>query len=126
MLENQNARAERAALIKVYDVFGKHADAAGRHIRADRPRLQRAVEAVAQILPAAKEIHGARTEWIVRTAIHVIGQIRLSHTHFRRGNPARPQRLAVDAGTAEPAETVAAHTDAIAQCGLIFENHIKK
>src|SRR5215213_1275736 len=126
MLQNQNARAKRAALIEVDDVFGEHADAAGRHIRANGPRLQRAVQAIPQILPAAIEIHGARTERVVRTGIHILRQIRLALTHFRRRDPARPQRLAVDAGTAKPTETVAAHTNPITKGGLILENHIKK
>src|SRR5215213_9329734 len=126
MLQNQNARAERTALIEVDDVFGEHADAAGGHIRANGPRFQRAVQAITQILPAAIEIHGTRTERIVGTGIHELRQIGLALTHFRRRDPARPQRLAVDAGTAEPTETVAAHTDPITKGGLILENHIKK
>src|SRR5688500_4653902 len=118
MFQNQNARTDRAALIEVDDVFGKHADAAGGHVGADGPGFERAVQTIAEILPAAVEIHGARTQRIVGAALHGLRKLRLAHTHFRRRDPARPQRLAVDTGTAIPAEAVAAHTDAVTKCGL--------
>src|SRR5687768_13621582 len=43
MFENQNSRPDRAALIKIDDIFRKHSHAARRDVRSDRPGFKRSV-----------------------------------------------------------------------------------
>ena len=72
----------------------------------------RAVNAVQRVA----EVHGARTEWVVRSAFHALWQVRLALAHFCRRMPDRPFSLARDVLDAAPLEALTADADAEAHC----------
>ena len=97
--------------VEVDDVFVAHADAAGRHLRADGPGLVRAVDAVER----RAEIHGARAERIFGPADHVARQVRPASQHLAGRGPIRPFAFVADVVHPRPGEAGPTHADAIAQ-----------
>src|ERR1700729_629565 len=61
-LQHNNMRPNRSAIVEVDDVVIEQANAAARHLLADRLRLDRSVEAKIGVLIAAVEIKRARPE----------------------------------------------------------------
>src|SRR5262249_22272142 len=76
--QHHNPGADVHPTEQVDDVFVSHADATARDKLADRRRIIGAVDAIG----ARAEIHGARAEWISRTASDPARQIRLACDHI--------------------------------------------
>jgi hypothetical protein len=77
--------------------------------------------------PLIEQIHGARTERVLRRApVHGFRQLRMPLAHLRRRRPFRPERLLVDRGAAEPLEAVLANSDAISDGRLVLHDQIEK
>src|SRR5687767_7850663 len=121
---HDDTRAERNALVEVDGVLVDHADAAGRHARADRPRLRRPVDAVERVLVVLPQIQGARAERVARTARHADAALQIDERalelglaldHLLRRIPIRPRLLGIDRRRARPGETLPADADAVAQ-----------
>src|SRR5215210_9208627 len=125
MLEDEDAGADRRALVEVDHVLVQHADAAGRDVGADRPRLGRAVDAVDEVLAVAVEVVGARSERIVRPALPLLRQVRAARQHLGRRHPIGPHRLAADLGAPEPLEALAPDADAVAERGVVLEGDVE-
>src|SRR6266566_154064 len=99
-----------AAVIEVDHVLVAHADAAGRHLGAERPRFVGAVDAIER----GPEVERARAERILGTTGHVAGQIRTAPEHLVGRRPVRPFALHRDFLDARPGKPRAADPNAIA------------
>src|SRR5262249_23446430 len=86
-------------------------DAAGGHLRPDRPRLVGSVDAVERVA----QVHGARAERIFRAARHVARQVGTALEHLIRRPPIRPLALGGDVLDARPGEAGTPDADAVAQ-----------
>src|SRR5690606_31384323 len=102
--------ADLHALIEVDDVLIGHAEAARRDSFADRLRFVRTVDAI----QCRAEIDRPRAERVVRSALHIAWQIRLTLQHLLGRPPIRPFALLRNFVRAGPAESVAADADAVA------------
>src|SRR5690606_23695030 len=117
--DDDDLGADVGAGIEMLHVLVHHADAARRHVLADRPGLVRAVDAEDRVAAALGEIERARAERVVLAAGLGDGQdaalLGLAAAHLGRRRPARPFGLAADLHHARPAEAVAADADAVAR-----------
>src|SRR5918993_57187 len=125
MLEHEHAGAYRRALVEVDHVLVEHADAAGRDVGADRPRLGGAVDAVDEVLAVAVEIVSSGAERVVWPALHVSRQVGAARQHFRGRRPIGPHRLAADLGAPEPLEALFPDADAVAECRVVLEGDVE-
>ena len=86
--DDDDLGADAGALVEMLDILVHHADAAGRHVEADRPGLVGAVDAEDRVAAALVEIHGAGAERIVDAAfLHDRQDVTLggfAAAHFRR------------------------------------------
>src|SRR5258707_948923 len=81
------------------------------HSPAERIGIMRAVNAI----DVRANIERACAERIARSALHMLGQIRLALEHFRRWSPVRPLFLVGDGMDAVPGVAVAADAHAVTQ-----------
>src|SRR6266571_3828752 len=109
-LDHHHLGADLDAVIEVDHVLVAHADAAGRHLGADRPRFVGAVDAIER----GPEVERARAERILGTTGHVAGQIRTAPEHLVGRRPVRPFTLHRDFLDARPGKPRAADSDAVA------------
>src|SRR4051812_17610453 len=126
VLQDEDAGADGRALVQVDHVLVQHADAAGRHVRADAPWLGRAMDAVDQVLAIPVKVMRAGPERVVGAALHVLRQFRTADEHLGGRRPIGPDGLASDLGPAEPLEAFLADSDAVAQCRVILEGDVER
>src|SRR5262245_21465146 len=96
---NDDARADRGAIVKIDGVVVRQPDAAEIDGAADRLRRVGPVDAQAAVV----EDDDPRAEWIARFALHHTGGCELAFDHVGRRLPLRPLLLAghfVEAGNA--------------------------
>ena len=110
-------------LVEVDRVLVDHADAAGRDTRADRPGLDRAVDAVERVLVALHRYIARAPSGLpgppgmprpLCKFRHIRLELGLALDHLLRRIPVRPFLLVRDSGHARPAEALAADADAVA------------
>src|SRR6516162_1117962 len=121
--EHDDFGADRGSVVEINDVVIRQADAAGRDIGADGPRLVGPVDAIKRVLVALPQIHRPRANRIVGTALHadpalqlhhVLAQLRLARQHFRGRVPIGPFLLAMNGRKPRPNKTFRADPYAIA------------
>src|SRR5262249_34725351 len=109
LLNHDHLRADLHPGVQIDDILVAHADAAGRDLRTDGPRLVGTMDAIKR----RAEVQRTRSERIVRTALHVPRQIRPAPQHFLRRRPIRPLAFVRDVVNACPGEARAPHADAV-------------
>src|SRR3984885_6973124 len=118
LLNHDDLRSDRSAIVEIDDVVIEQAYAAARHLLADRLRLDGSMEAKIGVLIAAVEIKRARAERIVDAARQpgrVMRVNRHAANHVPGRRPVRPFGLsAYDGVTAEVQRLLAADAHAVA------------